>query len=161
MDKLYSLSYLIRYSNVKRIKDESVAEHSFYVAAEVIKLYEEYKFDLHKAVFIAICHDFLESDVDDVSFYTKNKFPSIKKAVEEAEDEALKTYPVWIQEAINEYNDSDTLESDIVKLADTTQCLTYTSQEIMLGNWGYMKEVNDKVKIRIEKLKTRLEGAKR
>lgn len=43
---MYNLDYIVRYSNVPRIKNETVAAHSFFVALEVYKLYEEYEFDL-------------------------------------------------------------------------------------------------------------------
>ena len=45
-NKIYRLEYIIRYSNVPRIHDESVASHSFFVAAILMKLNDDYDFDL-------------------------------------------------------------------------------------------------------------------
>ena len=41
-----TLRSLIRYQNCNRLVNESVAEHSFYVASFVMKLREYYNFDL-------------------------------------------------------------------------------------------------------------------
>lgn len=150
--KLYNLAYLIRYSNVPRIKDESVAEHSFFVAVEVMNLYKTYKFDLGKAISMSIIHDFLESEVDDVNHYIKKKYPAIKLALKNAESEELLNYPDFIQDIYNEYQSHKTVESKIVHLADTIQCTTYARNEIRLGNSGYMANVLQKSKERSDEL---------
>ena len=63
--QIYNLDYIIRYSNVPRIKDETVAAHSFFVAMEVYQLREKYVFNLDKAIHIALCHDLPETYIDD------------------------------------------------------------------------------------------------
>jgi 5'-deoxynucleotidase YfbR-like HD superfamily hydrolase len=159
--KLYNLSYLIRYSNVPRIKDESVAEHSFYVAVEVFKLYEEYNFNLERAVSMAVCHDFLESMVDDVSYSTKKQYPEIKAAVLNAELMEVKEYPDFIRSLILEYIGEASIESMIVHLADSIQCLTYAKNEVSLGNSGYIVEVLEDLPSRIDMIKSKLIGVRR
>lgn len=153
VDKLYNLSYIIRYSNVPRIKNESVSEHSFFVSVEILNLYSLYEFDLGKAISMAITHDFLESEVDDVNHYIKRKYPLIKKAIKDAEEQELSNYPQFIIDLINEYRNGESVESKIVKLADTIQCSTYSKHEMNLGNHGYMKEVNTKSNERAAELK--------
>lgn len=54
---LNTLRHLVRYQNVQRIHSETVAEHSFIVAAFVLKLREYYVFNLEKALKLALIHD--------------------------------------------------------------------------------------------------------
>lgn len=139
--ELYNLDYIIRYSNYPRIKNESVAAHSFFVAVEVYKLYEEYNFNIDRAIHLALTHDFPEVYIDDVSHKIKRDFPSVAKALKSAERKIIKLFPKFIQEYIEEFEDGETIESIIVKLGDIIQCKTYSQNEIILGNSGYMKEV--------------------
>lgn len=156
---LYNLAYLIRYSNVPRVKDESVAEHSFFVAIEVLKLYETYEFNLHKAISMAICHDFAESEIDDIKYDVKARFPALKQAVKEAEKEVVETYPDYIKELMIEYNDCNSIEAWIVHLADAVQCRTYANNEIALGNHGYMQVVANDIEKRIGFIEDKLTEA--
>lgn len=154
VNKLYNLSYLIRYSNVKRIKNESVAEHSFYVAVEVLKLYEDYIFDLGKALGMAITHDFAESDIDDVNHKIKHTYPEVAKALKDAEKSIIKKYPDFIQDYIKEYDEGDSIEHLIVHIADAAQCITYSKNEIELGNKSYMEKVYKESIERVNTLKS-------
>lgn len=155
---IYNLSYITRYSNVPRIKNESVAEHSFFVAAIVIELYESYEFDLGKALAMAIVHDWTESYVDDVTVVTKRMFPAIGTAIAKAElqvaDTAFSKHAasIWHEFHASPY----TVEQLIVKYADVLQCSQYSKNEIALGNHGYMKEVYDSSVKRANKLKGEL-----
>ena len=159
--KLRSLSFLIRYSNVPRIRDESVSEHSFFVAVEVISLFQKYDFNLEHAISMAIMHDFLESEIDDVSFFTKFQFPKIKQAVKEAEEECLRDYPNYIADYIKEYMERKTIESKIVHLADAIQCYSYAETEVKMGNHGYMNEIIKNTPLRIGDLESELKEALR
>lgn len=52
-----------RYNNRIRIKDESIAEHSFFVAYNILKVGYDYKLPaevINEAVSMAIAHDFPE-----------------------------------------------------------------------------------------------------
>jgi len=138
---LYNLDYIVRYSNVPRIKDETVASHSFFVAVEVYKLYKEFDFDINKAIHIALTHDFPECYIDDVNHKIKESYPKVAKALKEAESEIIKGFPEFIQHFIFEYEGKFTNESLIVHLADIIQCKTYSYNEIKLGNKGYMQKV--------------------
>lgn len=147
----YRLAYLIRYSNVPRIKDESVAEHSFFVSALVMHLSSKYSFDLGKALAIAICHDMPESVTNDISHETKKLFPEINSVLKKAEKEFASTLPSKIRESILSY-DEDSVEAKIVHLADAMQCYQYASNERDLGNNGYMLTVIESSTKRITKL---------
>ena len=139
----YVLSYITRYSNVIRIKNESVAEHSFFVALLVLKLADTYNFDIQTALAYAIVHDMMEAEINDITHYTKSKYPEINKAVKDAETQAFNAFPDgWIKsyyEFGKMYPDSN--EMLIVKLADVIQCSQYAKHEMKLGNKGYMEDV--------------------
>jgi len=158
---LYNLDYIVRYSNVPRIKDETVAAHSFFVTLEVYKLYESYKFDIDKAVHMAMCHDLAEAYIDDVNHKIKRDYPKVAKALKAAEQDVYKKFPPFIQEYIKLYEDGKSVEAQIVKLADILQCKTYSQHEVSLGNSGYMSTVLQDSKDREKILKKNLKIYKR
>lgn len=133
--KVYNLKFIQRYSITPRITNETVAEHSFFVATYVMELYKDYKFDLNKAVQMAIIHDFAESFIGDITLSTKTMCPELVKTVAEAEKEVMfQNFPSFIYELYREYEQRTSVESLIVKLADTMQVKQYAGNEIELGN---------------------------
>lgn len=133
--KVYNLKFIQRYSITPRITNETVAEHSFFVATYVMELYKDYKFDLNKAVQMAIIHDFAESFTGDITLSTKTMCPDLVEAVSSAEKEVMfQNFPSFIYELYREYEQRTSVESLIVKLADTMQVKQYAGNEIELGN---------------------------
>ncbi len=133
--KVYNLKFIQRYSITPRITNETVAEHSFFVATYVMELYKDYKFDLNKAVQMAIIHDFAESFIGDITLSTKTMCPDLVEAVSNAEKEVMfQNFPSFIYELYREYEQRTSVESLIVKLADTMQVRQYAGNEIELGN---------------------------
>lgn len=133
--KVYNLKFIQRYSVTPRITNETVAEHSFFVATYVMELYKYYKFDLNKAVQMAIIHDFAESFIGDITLSTKTMCPDLVEAVSNAEKEVMfQNFPSFIYELYREYEQRTSVESLIVKLADTLQVRQYAGNEISLGN---------------------------
>lgn len=159
---IYSLAYLTRYSNVPRVKNESVAEHSFFVASIVIKLHEKYEFDLGVALAMAVTHDWGEVYIDDITVATKREFPFVAEALREAEEDVYRekfsaeVYSLW-----RELNAHETTEAMVVKYADILQCVQYSSHEMSLGNKGYMKKVYQSSKSRADDYKRLLRHALR
>lgn len=159
-EKLYRLTYIIRYSNVPRVKDEDVAQHSFLVSALLFKLREEYDFDLGLALIIAVAHDILEAETSDVCHIMKKEHPKLYIALKEAEKKAAKKYPIYIRSAINLYDKNETVESMIVHLADSLQCKQYAENEIKLGSSYYFNEVVENSSKRIKELRDKLKDYK-
>jgi 5'-deoxynucleotidase YfbR-like HD superfamily hydrolase len=132
--QIYNLSYITRYSVVQRIKNESVAEHSFYVASIVIKLADFYAFDVNRAAAMAIVHDWSESWIDDITVATKKQFPMIAHAAEASENLVVASnfsnvpFMLW-----QEHKEKESVESLIVHYADILQCMQYSANEIKLG----------------------------
>jgi len=139
-EKIYRLAYIVRYSNVPRVKDESVAEHSFFVAAITMKLHEKYEFDIGKALQIAVAHDIPESETNDISWAIKQRYPAIRNMLDIAEKELAMRMPKTVQEGILGFA-GDSVEAMFVKMADAMQCHQYAIHEVSLGNQGYMLSV--------------------
>ena len=160
LDITYRLKFLIRYSNMPRNHNESVAEHSFFVCAILMNLYDKYDFDLGWALKMAVCHDIAEVYTNDISHQTKTMFPEIKAALHKIEMELAEEFPVPIRDAIKD-SLGDSVESLFVKYADAIQCLQYAQAEIAAGAKGYMYEVSKNSKRRINNLKEELKAYER
>lgn len=129
------LRSLVRYQNCHRNVNETVAEHSFYVAAFVLKLREYYKFDLQAALKTALIHDVMESRISDVPHNIKIKNPKLAEALEEAETNVLNE--MFYQEAnvlLTNFNHGGTPEGLVVQLADILSVVLYANAEIKSGN---------------------------
>ena len=131
---IYRLKFITRYSNRFRIHDESVAEHSLFVAAIVIKLHDEYDFDLGLALLAAISHDIAESDISDVTHDIKEKHPALKECLQVAELKEIMKYPQLIRHGYNTFERAITVEGLIANLADVIQVMQYVRTEMSLGN---------------------------
>lgn len=132
-NKIYTLSFINRYTNVIRVKNEDVAQHSFFVAAIVMKLHEDYDFDLGRALQAAISHDISEADLSDITHAVKVKFPKLALEIGKAEHSVLKEYPPAVQAGFLIFIENST-EGLIANLADIIQVQQYLSNEISLGN---------------------------
>ncbi len=134
-DILYNLKFITRYSNIPRIRDESVAEHSFFVAAICISLLPNYPdANVGKVLLMANIHDWAEAEVDDIAHNIKRDYPAVKQALKKAEEKAMRRYHPNIIAAYHEYEECRTLEARIVKYADIKQCIQYLDTEVKLGN---------------------------
>lgn len=159
-DSLYQLCYITRYSNVPRIKDESVAEHSFLASAIVMYLHEEYVFNLGDALIGMVAHDIPECATNDVSHKIKKEYPEIKEALDRAEKKVAKEMPEPVQDGLSIYN-GNWIEGRICHLADAMQCYQYARHEISLGNRGYMLEVKLNSERRVKELREEIKKYER
>ncbi len=132
--KIYRLAFINRYTNVVRIRNEDVAQHSFFVAAIILKLHEEYDFDLGKALQAAISHDITEADLSDVTHDVKQRFPQLAEEISIAESSAIKEYPQAVQDGFSEFENPSSVAGMIANLADIMQVEQYIESEISLGN---------------------------
>lgn len=160
-DYLYNvnnLRNLTRYQAAPRVSSESVAEHSFFVAAYVLKLHDYYEFDLEKALRMALLHDFNEVFISDVPFPIKSKYKGLNKELEKAEYEVNKEMiSEEFANEMKEFNDMSTPEGIIVELGDVLSVVSYSKHEIGLGNSAYMKDVYNKSIPRYTRILTKAE----
>lgn len=155
-ERLYRLTYIVRYSNVPRVNNEDVAQHSFLVSALLFQLREEYEFNLGSALIISTSHDILESETSDVCHLLKKEHPDLYIALKVAEKQAVKKFPKYIKIGIELYDGDQTIESKMVHLADAIQCQQYAENEIKLGSSHYFDEVRENSIKRINFLKAEL-----
>ena len=141
VDDVYILKALTRYNNKFKIISESVAEHSYFVAVLTLKLHDDYKFNLEKALKMSLIHDIPELHLSDVTHDVKRNFPKLAEEVVKAEYVIMKErYPQWYS-TFKHFEDQDSPEALAVKMADNLSCVQYATAEMELGNKGYMKEV--------------------
>ena len=129
------LRSLIRYQNCNRLVNESVAEHSFYVASFVMKLREYYDFNLERALKMALIHDIPESRISDVPHNIKTANPKLSTALEEAENKVLNDmfYPEGVT-LVADFNGTVSPEGKVCALADVLSVVLYANDEIKCGN---------------------------
>ena len=129
------LRSLIRYQNCNRLVNESVAEHSFYVASFVMKLREYYDFNLERALKMALIHDIPESRISDVPHNIKMANPKLSAALEEAENKVLNDmfYPEGVT-LVADFNGTVSPEGKVCALADVLSVVLYANDEIKCGN---------------------------
>ena len=157
INKIYVLKDIIRYNNVPKIHNESVAEHLAFTTMIVTELSKYYKFDLQKALIMSITHDYGEIYLNDIPYNVKKDNPELKCEYEKLENNIFKNKFSYYYNYYLELQEQKTPEAIVVKFADTLSVLQYTHNEVLLGNEGYMKEIYEdcekRLKIFYNKLK--------
>ena len=148
-----SLAHVTRFNNRPQHFEESVAEHSFYVAYFTLLLCkllekEKIKIDHKKALSIAIIHDVEEGLSGDIlnpfKHYNEKVYQAIRDVnkvmigemfVELSSDLSNELVKLW-----NEENAGKTIEAQVVKAADKLSLLSKCFEEIQAGN-NYFEEI--------------------
>lgn len=132
---IYQLKDVIRYNCRKHIKDESVAEHSFYVALMSLMICEEKHIKderiIRDAVTKSLLHDMPEIDLNDITHNVKealNLRPMLKKYEDEYFEHKFPEYAKLMAD------DSENVVNTIVLLADSMSVKQFCMNEINLGN---------------------------
>lgn len=132
------MSSMKRYNNRIRIKDESLAEHSFYVAYNVMNIGIDLEIDeqiIHKAVAMAIIHDVPESYTSDLPHDCKQNYPELREILNTVEMEFMKKKMPKFLKYYEEHESAEkTICSRLVELGDAVSVLQYCTREIELGN---------------------------
>lgn len=138
----YGVGEIIRYAGKNKIKDESVAEHSFMVALIILKVGKlmNLPMDIVNAATVrGVLHDMHEQYFGDLSYDFKSR-PEFKGMVEDMEDKYNKM--IYKEKYAKEYGQpmydtlfkSNDVEDRLVKLADRVAALQFAEREIELGN---------------------------
>lgn len=158
--KVYSLSYSTRYSMYKKLHNESVAEHSYYVTLFVYALHEHYEFDLLAALKMAIVHDLPEIAVSDVNHNVKRAYPEISRALREAEYKFVTSQLPTDMSAHFITSNDDSVESYALHLADVLSVRQWVDNELAMGN-NSVRFVLDEANKRITMCMHKLESSRR
>lgn len=156
INSIYSLRDLKRYNNTPRIKEESVAEHTAFVALIVLNLEDKYRFDVDKAIKMALVHDLSEIYITDIPHNVKHRFPKMQKEIKKAELDVFENnFPNYV-EYYKELELGKSIEAKIVYYADVLSCKQYSESEVKLGNTGYMIKVLEESKERLKEIEKEL-----
>jgi len=141
------LRFVVRFSNCPRIHNESVADHTFFVATYayfigLALVANGGKLDLGRMLGKALLHDVDECFSGDFIRMFKHSTPEVKKAIDDACRSFMTRYcsdatesdklRLWI---FGSWFDSKSdVEGAVVAFADYLSVLSYIHQEIDLGN---------------------------
>ena len=143
------LAHIDRYSSIPVLKKESVAEHSFFTALYAYVLALQTGANVNDVLARAVVHDLDEALTGDFIRPFKYSSPDLKKILHESVDyaltRALAGYSIghiiklkWCKAK------DDSLEGQIVHLADLWSVVVYARREYILGN-NFARSILDEV----------------
>ena len=142
------LSSIIRYNTTLKIRNESVAEHSYFVAFYAMML-ADFIEGINKQRVLELCliHDYEESLSGDIPHYLKMEYPEMNNALETMNKEIMNRLLYKDEYYIKLWEESrgdSTLEAKLLLFCDKLSCLIYAREEVSMGN-KYMKDILDRV----------------
>lgn len=156
--KIYKLKNIVRYNTHSKLVNETVAEHSFYVAlftmelCKILKLTEQQSLI---AIQLAILHDVPEMITNDITYDAKQAMPEINKTLSKYERRFYEDNYADYEELFDNSVDVQ-LGMEIVKLADILSAIQYCDNEVQLGNKYFEHILKGNIK-RFERQKEFLE----
>lgn len=150
----------VRYNNRDRIHDEDLAQHSFIVAYNVLKI--AYKYNIpdniaYKACSMAIAHDYSETYTADIPHDCKVKYPELRELLSKIEIDFIEEEVPELEKLFREYQEGNSIETILVDLGDAISVLQYVNREINHGNDDEdMKIIRNEVSARIINLANNL-----
>jgi 5'-deoxynucleotidase YfbR-like HD superfamily hydrolase len=171
-----NLDKVIRFSNQMRIKDESVAEHTFHTAFYAMILADleismGNKVDVEKLLRSCLVHDLEESMTGDILHGFKYSNPELlrnmKKMGEEFYRKIISNLPDSLfQKYFNMWEKAKApgIEGEILEASDKIEALIYSIEEYSLGNRNFRPVIEYLLKslreIKLESVKTVLKELK-
>jgi len=156
LNYLYRLKNITRYNHRARVKDENVAEHSYFVGLislilteNIEGINEKQKLQILQK---SILHDIPEIELNDVTHDVKVKYPEIAKALEKENNNFIKNK---LSKHATLFNEEDNIVNLVVKLADTISVLQYVLNEIELGNCT-LDDIEEGIEERVKNVKERI-----
>lgn len=155
------LADMKRYNNRIKIKEENIAEHSFFVAYNILKIGYDYKLPtevVNEAVAMAIVHDYPEVFTSDIPHDCKKSHPDLKLKLLAIEEHFIKTQMPELLSRYEKLSEENSLATLLVDLGDAISVLQYSNREISLGNTtDDMKIIHNEVCSRVINLFNELE----
>lgn len=162
------LSHIVRYSTVPRVTDETVAEHSYFVAVytDLLCRYAEENgicIKREKAISMALYHDMEESMSSDLPYNVKRSSKKLRDEFEKINQACMKQMLLPLPEELKQgmyslwelsHFGKDDLEGHIVEFADRLSTVVYCAQEVILGNKAMIPIFNLIIEILEKELET-------
>lgn len=140
---VYKLSNITRFSQQHKIKNESVAEHSYYVMWFINRICSQYELDdtiRLLSLEAGLLHDIPEVVTNDITYDVKTMIPDISALLQPYEEKAILEHSVRSHQMLfYPANATDRLVKRIVKHADILSVLQYCQNEETLGNTNFKK----------------------
>ena len=138
---VYKLSNIIRYSQQNKIKNETVAEHSYYVSWFVNRLCTKYALNDKirlMALEAALLHDIPEVITNDITYDVKRMIPEVPGLLQPYEEEVIREHSSRAHKVLfNPETSDEIVAKKIVKHADILSVLQYCQNEEELGNKNF------------------------
>ena len=138
---VYKLTNIKRYCQQNKIKDESVAEHSFFVCWFVNRLCTKYELSdtiRLMAMEAALLHDIPEVVTNDITRDVKDMIPEICELLQPHEEEIVKEHSLRAHKVLfNPETIEELVAKKVVKHADILSVLQYCQNEEKLGNKNF------------------------
>lgn len=130
---MYRLKSIVRYNNKPKLTEESVAEHSFFVAMIGLKACDELNVDNQvrlEVLLKALLHDMPEMEINDITHDVKCRL-HLEEFLAKYEDEYYQANFPDYAELMKRH---DTLADRIVDYADAMSVKQFCLHEMSLGN---------------------------
>lgn len=154
-----ALAHIVRFSATPHHFPESVAEHSFYTAyftSLICRLLEEKGegVDTAKAISMALIHDTEERFSGDILSPFKRYSPEVTSAIKKVNNEVIDISFEGLSDSLKEYyislwkeeNKQESIEAQIVKMADRLSLLSKSAEEVKVGNEFFVKMYESQLK---------------
>lgn len=159
---VYKLTNIVRYSQLNKIKQESVAEHSYYVMWFVNRLCTKYELCDRirlQALEAALLHDIPEVITNDITYDVKRMIPEVSALLQPYEKQAISEHSVSACNTLfYPETDEDFVAKLLVKHADILSVMQYCQNEECLGNKNFT-ELRKATEQRVAESKEKLETA--
>lgn len=141
LEFIKDMAKVSRWSQAHCHKNESTLEHTGAVVLIALKIATDFpEACLEKVLVRAAVHDMEETITGDIMTPVKYANSTITKAIKEFEDTSAKQvsqiFGEWSYKAWRDAKD-DTLEGDIIKIADKAAVVYKFRHELALGNKGF------------------------
>ena len=154
---IYRLKSIIRYNNRPKLTEETVAEHSFYVALIGMMICDELGTSnecKYEVMIKALLHDMPEIEIDDITYDVKTRL-HLEEFLAQYENEYYEKNFENYAELMRRHG---TKADIILDLADAMSVKQFCLHEMSLGNTSYtIRDIRKEAESRIAKLKEQLE----
>lgn len=138
---VYKLTNIVRFCQQNKIKDETVAEHSFYVMWFVNKICTEYNLsDTIRLMALegALLHDVPEVITNDITYDVKQMLPEVSDLLKPFEEKVIKEHSerAW-KILFNPETSEEKIAKKVIKHADILSARQYCYNESSMGNTNF------------------------